>query len=229
MTATSVMSLSVFLSRSRSGMIGLAVGLAVLAVLGRERLRRGTALRLGAALGFLALVIALWANPAEVMSRLDETIAGTPDAADRWTIWRDTLPVVRDFWMAGTGSATYETAMLLYQRSYRSIVYFNQAHNQYLQVAAEGGLLLLLPLLVAAIAFIRTAGRLLREDGSGIFWVRAGALAGLAAVSVQNIWETGLRMPANALLFVALLAIAIHEDQLATAPPLDTPPPLRRV
>jgi hypothetical protein len=44
-----------------------------------------------------------------------------------------------------------------------------------------------------------------------MFWIRSGAVAGIAGIFVQSFWETGLRMPANALLFAALCAAAIHK------------------
>ena len=71
-------------------------------------------------------------------------------------IWRETLPVVRDVWLAGTGAGTYQKAMMVYQQSERT-VYFNQPHNHYLQVAAEGGLLLAGAVSLALAAFARIA------------------------------------------------------------------------
>jgi hypothetical protein len=35
-------------------------------------------------------------------------------------------------------------------------------------------------------------------------------VGGLVAVAVQSIWEAGLRVPANTLLFAALAAIALY-------------------
>jgi hypothetical protein len=43
--------------------------------------------------------------------------------------------------------------------------------------------------------------------------MRAGALAGIAAVLLQSVWETGLRMPANALLAALLAAVATHAHE----------------
>ena len=51
----------------------------------------------------------------------------------------------------------------------------------------------------------------LTTDSSGLFWIRAGATAGLGAVALQSVWETGLVMPANATLAALLAAIAIHD------------------
>ena len=53
-------------------------------------------------------------------------------------------------------------------------------------------------------------------DGDGVG--RTGAAAGIVGVLVQSIWETGLRLPANGLLFAALCAIVIYEDEPTSAP-----------
>jgi len=52
--------------------------------------------------------------------------------------------------------------------------------------------------------------RLLRGDRTAMFWVRVGAVSGMIAVAVQSVWDTGLRMPANAVLLALLAAIALH-------------------
>jgi hypothetical protein len=61
------------------------------------------------------------------------------------------------------------------------------------------------------------ASRSLRRDVSSDHLIRAGACAGIAGVLVQSIWETGLTMPANALLFAMLAAIAIFDAEPRTA------------
>jgi O-antigen ligase len=130
--------------------------------------------------------------------------------ANRLTIWRATMPIVRDFWLTGTGAGTYQRAMFVYQRSSRA-VYFNQAHNHYLQIAAEGGVLLAAAVILALAAFLRVARARLTADKSGLFWIRAGAACGLGAVALQSVWETGLVMPANAALAALLAALVVFE------------------
>jgi hypothetical protein len=72
--------------------------------------------------------------------------------------------------------------------------------------------LLLVPLLWLAIAFARDAAVRLARDRSPMFWIRLGALAAIAGVFVQSIWETGLRMPANAMLLAVLAALAVARE-----------------
>jgi O-antigen ligase len=143
------------------------------------------------------------------MGRFDETLRGS-DGAGRLVIWRESLELARRFWIAGLGAGAYETAMIVYQQSYRNVAFFNQAHNHYLQLVAEGGLLLTVPALVAASALAGSIARRLRESEGSIFWIRCGAATGLAGIAIQSIWETGLRMPANAVLFAVLCALAVH-------------------
>ena len=70
-------------------------------------------------------------------------------------------------------------------------------------------------MLCALVAFVILAAKRLRSDRTPILWARIGALAGIFGVFVQNIWETGLRLPANALLFSVLCAIAVYEKRAA--------------
>ena len=120
--------------------------------------------------------------------------------------------MIRDFWLTGTGAGTYAQSMLKYQTTTKRVL-FNQAHNEYLQLLAEGGLLLSVPALVALLAWIRIAWRRLQQETQAMRWVRTGAAAGIAGLAVQGLFETGLRMPANAMLFALLAAIVVHEPR----------------
>jgi hypothetical protein len=106
--------------------------------------------------------------------------------------------------------------MLVYQRTQvfmphlGGFAHFNQAHSHYLQIAAEGGLLIGVPVAAATALFVNSAKKALDADRGEIFWVRAAAGASLAAIAAQSIWETSLRTPANALLGAALAALLVH-------------------
>src|SRR6185436_16281006 len=63
----------------------------------------------------------------------------------RLGLWQDTIRIVRDFPLTGTGLNTYGIAMLHYQTIQDGSQYI-EAHNDYLQILAEGGLLLGLPI-----------------------------------------------------------------------------------
>ena len=193
-------------SLSRSAVVAtLAAGMFAALVAAR---RSGPA-RWGMLIAAAAAIAIVMSNPRTIdLSRRFENSRTTPTWG-RLQIWRETLPIVRDFALTGVGVGSYRTAMLVYQQSDRKL-FFNQAHNQYLQLAAEGGILLMLPLACAGGLFAAAAARRLRGERSAMVWIRAGACAGIIAALVQSLWETGLRLPANGLLFAALCAIAVH-------------------
>jgi O-antigen ligase len=203
MAAIFAMTAGLVASASRSAALGAVTALAF----GWWMSPRTAGNTAGPAVLLLAVIAAAgWAQSEQLLARLGTT----QPAVGRPTIWRESLPVVRDFWLTGTGAGTYPRAMLQYQQT-RSTFFFNTAHNEYLQVAAEGGLLLVVPVLVALGAGVRAARQTLGDRGTGLFWIRLGAAAGLVGALVQSVWETGLRIPANALLFALLAAIALHQ------------------
>jgi O-antigen ligase len=207
MAAGVTMLLALLLSLSRSGALALGLSATATVMLCRRRFDRQRRRRVMAVTAIVVVCGIAWAD----IPALRERVAGAQTGvANRLTIWHATVPIVRDFWVAGTGAGTYQRAMFVYQRSPRT-VYFNQAHNHYLQVAAEGGLVLVGAVMVVLAAFVRAARVRLASDTSGVFWIRAGAVCGLGAVALQSVWETGLVMPANASLAALLAALALHE------------------
>jgi O-antigen ligase len=207
-TSAVLMLVGVAVSLSRSAMAGVATAAIVGLLLRRGREPTGG--RAGwwiAGAGAAVIALTLAELRPEVLGMRLST-AGV-SAGHRLLIWRDTIPIVRDFWLTGTGAGTYLTSMLLYQRSSPGWLY-NQAHNHYLQVVSEGGLLLAVPVFGALAMYAREAWQRLHADTSAMFWIRAGAFCGLAGVAVQSLWETGLTMPANAALAAIAAAVVVH-------------------
>jgi hypothetical protein len=199
-------------SLSRSGLIGLTAAMLCSSLLmtsgapasRRPAPRAAAYFILMAVAGTLGILTEV--GPAAIAGRFGAS--GTA-LADRLAIWHDTLPVVRAFWLTGTGLGTFQAAMAVYQHSKPEVI-FNQAHNHYLQVAAEGGLLVAIPAWLAFAALLKAGWDSLRVDQSPMYYIRAGAASGLAGVAVQSLWETGLTIPANAALAAVLAAILVH-------------------
>ncbi len=95
--------------------------------------------------------------------------------------------------------------------------HFNNAHSHYVQVAAEGGLLLTVPVLFALVWLWTLGRRALRGDRGEMFWARVGAAAGLVGLAVQSIWEVALTMPANAVLGGVLAGLLIYKREPSAA------------
>jgi O-antigen ligase len=203
------MGMSIVLTGSRSGLASLVVATVVLGyyLVRRTASPRG---RVAAAAAMCALIaIALvWAGPRELVSRFAET---AQSVEGRFGPWRDSWQIIRDFPVFGTGLGTYGLAMLVYQTSGRPEINL-QAHNDYIQLAAEGGLLVTIPALVLLVVIVRTIWRRMTsgDDDAQTRWIRIGAVAGLLGIAAQSLVEFSLQMPGNTLLFTVVLAIAMH-------------------
>jgi O-antigen ligase len=208
------MALSLVLSTSRLGLCGFAAALLLAGwFVKRNRVTRTHRAVAGAYLLLLVVGIA-----ASVLVGLDQSIArftdpGARDLGGRLPIWSDTARIIRDFPLGGTGLNTYGTATLFYQTTLPD-KHLREAHNDYLQLAAEGGLLLGIPVAIAFAFFVREVYERFREasDELTVYWIRTGAVTGLVAVALQSIGEFSLQMPGNAALFAVLCAIAIHRS-----------------
>jgi O-antigen ligase len=215
--AVMTMALDLVLTLSRSGILGLA-GLMTIVPLLIAR-RQVTAARRRIVLIGLPLVALLaffWGGLDAINARF--AAAGGAGLSDRPEIWRDALRVARDFWLTGTGLNTYGITMLYYQTAMPGL-HVREAHNEYLQLAAEGGLLIGIPILVTIAMFVRRVRECLHHDIGTGQWIRVGALAGIAALAIQSFVDFSLQLPGNAVLFTVLCGIALsgcYNDSAST-------------
>ena len=209
------------LTLSRSAVLGAGAGAVAWWLMSRRRIGAGggAGLLAGGVLGLVLLSAALLVDLDAWAARFESaaSLAGRPDS--RLVIWRETLPVIADFWATGTGLGTYGEAMLAHQQSriwvphLAAWAHFNQAHNHYLHVLAEGGVIVAVPALVALAGLAAAARRALARDRTEIAWIRMGAAAALVGTAAQSVWEVPLVMPANAVMAALVTAILLHEPR----------------
>jgi O-antigen ligase len=124
----------------------------------------------------------------------------------RLDLWVDMLPMARRFPVFGVGFNAFATAYPHYQTVWRT-EWIGEAHNDYLQVLFDLGLLgvaLVLPLL--ALLFRRA---LADADRSPLSLGLLGSLLGLAAHALVDFnWQ----IPANAATYVSLAALVMRGD-----------------
>lgn len=211
--AAAVMSLSLVLTMSRSGIVAFVLALALTTWSAVRRLPPGAG-RVMLAGYFACLVLAVigWAGVDALAARFGEADPITIN--ERLPIWRDTWRVISDFWMTGSGLNTYGVTTLFYQTSVPEY-HLREAHNDYLQLAAEGGLLLGVPILWTIAAVGREIRRQFAASTGSSYWIRLGAVTGLIAIALQSTVEFSLQMPGNAALCAVLAGVALHRDPRA--------------
>ncbi len=207
--AAIVMALSLVMTMSRSGMLALAAAMILMTMTALAR-HGSTARRVAhsAYLAVLVVGIVAWVGVDAIAARFEAD--STVTLSGRFEIWGDTLAIARDFWLTGTGLNTYGVATLFYQQSVPQL-HLREAHSDYLQLAAEGGVLLCAPVFLTMLAFAAAVRRRFRTSEGSSYWIRAGAVTGLVAIAIQSTVEFSLQMPGNAALFAVLCGIALHE------------------
>lgn len=201
----------------------LAVGL--LCVLRARALRRTASWLVASVLVIDLVIIGQWVGLDRVVERLSATplvattSASTGRDADR-TPWReeslderlraagDALSMVVARPLAGFGGGSFHVAFPPFKGSEHRLGFYDHAHNDYVEVAADTGLLglLLLMLLVAATAW-RALWLLGRDTDPLARGVAAGVLMAIVGLGLHSLVDFNLQIPATALTFTVLLAL----------------------
>jgi O-antigen ligase len=213
-----LMALSLVLTLSRSGISCLA--LAVLVTGSVAILRRRERSRTPVIAGYLVLLLVVavgWTGSEVVAQRFAS--ADWSEFNNRLGAWGDARRIAGRFMPVGSGLNTYGKTTIFFQ-SIDPKQHYAEAHNDYLQLAAEGGLLVGVPALLTLAAFAWLVWKRFRRSTDDVmtWWVRVGAVTGLLAMALQEVVEFSLQMPANAALVTVLMAVAAHDGKSAAHP-----------
>lgn len=120
--------------------------------------------------------------------------------------------MIKDNPIAGVGFGGYATAIPKYHLASGETTP-QEAHNDYLELLASGGLIALIICIWFVVGFFRAARRQVDPDGhvSSPFGraAKLGALAGILTVGIHSLVDFGLHIPINAFVFTSLLAIVL--------------------
>lgn len=197
-------------SRSRMGIISALVSLLVIfALAGSSSLSKRNRTVVAVVFCLAVVGIVVWVGSDPVITRF-ETLGREYAGAgqNRISIWRDTLTLIRQHPLLGTGLGTFSVAYTSGQTTFLNLL-VDHAHCDYLEAASElgvpGGLLVF-----GSIFWIvaRAARRYRKTEDRFDATVCLGCTGAIAAISVHSLADFNLHIPANALVFAVILALA---------------------
>jgi O-antigen ligase len=136
----------------------------------------------------------------------------TTDASDihegarRRDIWRATMRMARAHPIAGAGLGGYWAEFPVYHDA-SGVLTPQQAHNDYLELLASGGLIGAAIFVWFTFALVQQCRKALRTFTGIQRVIACGSIIGIFGVALHSLVEFGLHITANALAFVILLAI----------------------
>jgi O-antigen ligase/tetratricopeptide (TPR) repeat protein len=232
-----IISIALLLSLSRAGWLGAVVSVSTLVLVSsfmpREKRPRLLRLPLHITLPLCAaVVVVILASTSlfvgdqgrhEADVRLKNTIVQDQSVSFRAHVWRDTLPMLRDFPLLGVGLGAFQDTFSQYQSPPWNPIEVRETHNDYLELLVSAGAIGfgMLAWFFAAVA--RRLYQGLRELPPEVLPVAAALAAAMSAMAFQEFFDFNLQIPANAVLFTILLGlvmrlIAIRLEDAAMAP-----------
>ncbi len=213
-----VLMAAIILSQSRAGWIGLALGVARVMILssrreeGVERAARSRQIALAGAACMLVLAMLFIgaSGRGQVSERVQNSLDADTGLPDRMSAWSDGLGMVVDFPAVGTGLRTWPELFTRYRARPWSELYFSEAHNDYLQLIAETGIV---GLALAAWFFLRAGTFIYRrfvQLPGRILPIQAALVTGLAVMCVVEFFDFDLQIPAIAFFFAMILGLAVR-------------------
>ncbi|HMT08240.1 MAG TPA: O-antigen ligase family protein [Pyrinomonadaceae bacterium] len=210
-TAIGLMGVALVLSGSRGGLVAMLAGV-VLLIMITTRASGGKKLVLRIAMSVVMLGVIVggsyYIGGDSSLTRIAETTTSKDVTTDRTHIWGITLKIIGANFPLGAGIGAFAQAYTPFDdRS--GLERVEQAHNDYLQVLADAGIV------GAAIAgfflfvLFRTIKRNIARENKFRRGVAIGATAGIFAILVHSIFDFVLHTTSITLLFILLLVLLV--------------------
>ena len=194
---------------AQPGVAGVALVLGLVVSVGGARLGHRPLLALASAVaGTLVLAAVVASGPGKDATRKVAEVRFSVTSSDRAEETRAALQVAASRPLTGVGPGR---ADLSWERSDGAVLAARYAHNEYLQILAELGVVGL-GLLLALFAMVARIVRRCRPSDS-LRPVWGGAVAGLVALCVHGLFDFGWHLPAIALTGALLVGIVTSSER----------------
>lgn len=220
--AAVIMCLALIFTGSRGAMVSLLAIIGFLTIFSqrvaksRDGERKSSSSRrkiLSATGGFLLVlaligIVSVLGGDNDLLRAIGLSQSGDDVSNGRLHFWQTTLQVFRDNPILGVGFDALASAYTRYD-TWNGVYRVERAHNDYLQILAESGILGF-ACLAAFLFFLFRRGWQIMTTSRDSFrrGVALGALAGCFGIAVHSFFDFPLRTPANALVFLILATLA---------------------
>lgn len=187
-----------------------------------ERIKRSWPFRIVLLCGLLLFIFVgtIWMGGEPLATRLErvkDEIGQTetsPQGAGRQDIWRSTWALIKDHPLVGVGFGGYWAAIPQYHKASGEATP-QEAHNDYLELLASGGIVGLILSLWFLALFIKKTRKVWLASNGYRRAVALGALTGIFGIALHSLVDFGLHITINALIFTTLIVIATADIRMS--------------
>ncbi|MEP6848202.1 MAG: O-antigen ligase family protein [Acidobacteriota bacterium] len=210
-TAASLMGIALILSGSRGGFVALLAGLIVIVVLTkRSKNKKDVVLKAGLAAALVVLIVggAIFVGGDSSLTRFVETAQSKDISTNRFYIWGVTAKVIGANMPFGAGLGALGVAFTPFDTN-SGLERVEQAHNDYLQVLSDAGLIGLAIGGIFLFLFFSTGLKNVETENQHRRGIVVGAFGGCCAVLVHSLFDFVLHTTAISLLFLITLGLVV--------------------
>ena len=226
-----LMGVALVMTTSRGGIISLVAEIMFLVVvsgIGKKQSRsrktkpnrlKGLAVRAGLAAALMVglfFAVLLLGGEFSIYRFIDTVNTDNPTSG-RAHFWAVTIDIIKSYPFIGTGLGSFGVVYTQYDTR-NGLFRLEQAHNDYLQVLSDGGIIgAALALAFVVVLFYLALKRAKSLDGFRR-GVALAAFSGCFAVLVHSFFDFTLHTTSNALLFLVMAALATLNGRVENAP-----------
>lgn len=210
-TAIALMGIALILSGSRGGLVSLVAAIFFLIILTTKTKSSGQlALKIGLAALLISTIIvgSVLIGGESSLTRFAETANSQDFSTSRTHIWNVTLQIITNNLPFGTGLGAFGVAYTSLD-SLDGLARVEQAHNDYLEVLANAGIVGLIIGLFFIYRLFRTGLENAKTTDTFRRGVCVGALTGCFAVLVHSLFDFVLHTTAITVLFLTLVSLVV--------------------
>ena len=211
LVAVGLMATSLLLSGSRGGLIAFVAEIILLVILTSGTKGRKDIL-LKAALSSLLVMAAVggavFVGGDTSLSRFSDAANSDNLSSTRAQIWSVSVKVIADQMPFGAGLGAFGQAYTKFDPA-GGALRVEQAHNDYLQIVADAGVVGLILGVCFLFLFVREVSRNVRVTNTFRRGIAAGAAAGCFAILVHSIFDFVLHITAISVMFITLMAMLV--------------------
>jgi O-antigen ligase len=177
---------------------------------GRAKGTNQIVLRIGLAVLLVAVIIvgSIFIGGESSLTRFAETAISDDITTNRSHIWSVTLETIKNHWFFGAGIGAFAAAYTPYD-TFSGIERVEQAHNDYLQILADAGIIGLILAGFFVFKLFQTGFKNFKTENLYRRGIAVGALTGCFSILVHSIFDFVLHTTAITVMFLTLVSLLI--------------------